>query len=137
MRLRLLASGLVFFAVALVLAALPVVAHGHNTPDPNQACTITGTSGADLLVGTSGADVICGRGGADIVTAHAGNDVVNGGRGADTIYGDAGRDTVLGGRGNDDLYVRDSEHDHAYGGPGSDYARVDTPLDTLRSVEST
>jgi Ca2+-binding RTX toxin-like protein len=134
---RFLFSGLVFFAVALLLAALPVVAHGHNTPSAGLPCTVVGTSGADLLEGTSGQDVICGRGGADIITAKGGDDVVRGGRGADTIYGDSGNDTLAGGRGNDDIYARDSAHDHVLGGAGSDYARVDNPLDTLKSVEST
>ena len=137
MRVRFLLSGLTLFAIAVVMAALPVVAHGHNVPSKNQPCTISGTGGADVLTGTSGADVICGFGGADIITAHGGNDVVKGGAGSDTIYGDTGRDVLLGGRGNDSLYARDSEHDHLYGGRGSDYGRVDNPLDTRRSVEST
>lgn len=136
-RLRFLVSGLAFFGAVLLLGALPVVAHGHNTPSASLACTIVGTSGPDLLQGTSGQDVICGRGGADIITAKGGNDVVKGGRGADTIYGDTGHDTLLGQRGNDDIYARDSTHDHVLGGPGSDYARVDNPLDTLSSIEST
>jgi hypothetical protein len=137
MRLRFLVSGLGFFGAAVLVAVLPVVAHGHSTPSAELACTIVGTSGADLLEGTSGADVICGRGGADVITAKGGNDVVKGGGGADTIYGDSGRDNLLGQRGNDDIYARDSTHDHVVGGPGSDYARVDNPLDTLSSVEST
>jgi Ca2+-binding RTX toxin-like protein len=136
MRLRFLVSGLAFFGVALLLAVLPVVAQGHNTPPTDLACTIEGTSGPDLLQGTSGADVICGFGGADTITAKGGNDLVKGGGGSDVIYGDTGRDTLVGGRGNDRLYARDSEHDHVDGRTGSDYARVDNPLDTLRSIES-
>lgn len=137
MRVRFLISGLVFFGFAVLLAVLPVVAQGHNTPSASQPCTVAGTSGADLLEGTNGPDVICGYGSADTITARGGNDVVKGGRGPDVIYGDTGRDTLLGGRGNDRIYARDSEHDHVYGGPGSDYARVDNPLDTIRGVEST
>jgi Ca2+-binding RTX toxin-like protein len=52
------------------------------------------------------------------------------------MYGGTGRDVLYGGRGNDRLYARDSQHDHGHGGRGSDYARVDTPLDSVYSVES-
>ena len=137
MRLRFLVSGLAFLGLLLLLAALPVVAQGHNTPAKDKPCTITGTNGPNLLEGTGGPDVICGRGGDDVITAKGGNDVVRGGGGDDTIYGDGGRDTLLGGRGNDSIYARDSQHDHLYGGPGSDYGRVDNPLDSLSSIEST
>ena len=133
MRLRFLVSGLTFFGLLLLVAALPLVAHGGGAP----ACTIPGTSEPDLLKGTSGADVICGRGGADVITAAGGNDIVRGGGGADTIYGDTGQDQLYGQKGEDRIYARDSQRDHLYGGPGSDYGRVDNPLDVLRSIEST
>jgi Ca2+-binding RTX toxin-like protein len=80
MKVRFLASGLVFFGLALALAWLPVVAHSHG-PDTKQPCTIDGTGGPDLLFGTAGADVICGHGGADTITAMGGNDIVRGGPG--------------------------------------------------------
>jgi hypothetical protein len=71
MRVRFLVSGLAFFAVAFVLAAVPVLAQGGTAP----ACTIKGTNGGDLLIGTAKADVICGYGGSDIITAKGGNDI--------------------------------------------------------------
>jgi Ca2+-binding RTX toxin-like protein len=132
MHLRFLVTGLACFGLLILLAVLPVVAQGAAP-----ACTIMGTPNADLLTGTAGADVICGRGGADVITAKGGNDVVRGGGGADTIYGDTGRDRLEGNRGNDNIYARDSQQDRVFGGPGSDYARVDNPLDILNSVEST
>jgi Ca2+-binding RTX toxin-like protein len=133
MRVNFLVAGLAIFALLLLLATLPVVAKGGSHP----ACTITGTPGGDLLEGGNGNDVICGRGGSDIITAHGGNDVVRGGGGADTIYGDQGQDRIYGQKGDDDVYARDSQRDHVYGGMGSDYARVDNPLDVLQSIEST
>lgn len=59
--------------MASTLALLPV--HAGLT---DAGCTITGTSGDDLLRGTAGADVICGLGGADEIRGLAGNDVVYG-----------------------------------------------------------
>jgi Ca2+-binding RTX toxin-like protein len=136
MRLRFLVSGLACFGLLVVLAVLPVIAQGGSTPSPSAPCTIKGTNAANLLIGTAGADVICGYGGNDTITAKGGNDVVRAGDGADTIYGDTGRDWLYGGPGNDRLYARDSQQDHVNGGVGSDYARVDNPLDVLSSVES-
>jgi hypothetical protein len=40
MRLRFLASGLAFFGVVFLLAALPVVAQGRNTPGNDRPCPI-------------------------------------------------------------------------------------------------
>jgi hypothetical protein len=132
MRIRLLVSVLTFFAVVLVLAAVPVLAQG-STPIP---CTIKGTNGPDLLIGTAGRDVICGFNGNDTITAKGGNDIVRGGDGADVIYGDTGNDYLYGGPGNDRLYARDSARDHVYGGTGRDFARIDSPADLLYSVET-
>jgi Ca2+-binding RTX toxin-like protein len=132
MKVRFLLSGLAFFAVAVLLAVLPVLAQGGTAPP----CTIKGTNGGDLLIGTAGADVICGYGGSDIITAKGGNDIVRGGGGPDTIYGEGGSDHLYGGDGNDSLYSRDAVKDWDYGGRGSDYARDDDPEDVLRSIES-
>jgi len=82
-------------------------------------CTITGTSGRDILIGTRGDDVICGFGGNDIIIGRGGDDrifggdgrdILLGGRGDDALYGENGNDILLGGRGNDYLD----------GGPGAD-----------------
>src|SRR5687767_6043812 len=125
MSLRFLVSGLAFFGLLLALAILPMAARGGGgTP----TCTIVGTSAGDLLKGTANADVI---------TAAGGNDIVRGGNGADTIYGDTGQDKLYGQKGNDRIYARDSQRDHLYGGGGSDYGRVDNPLDVVNGVEST
>jgi Ca2+-binding RTX toxin-like protein len=136
MRIRFLLSGLACFAVVLVMAVLPVVAQGGSAVNPLAPCTIKGTNAANLLIGTAGTDVICGYGGNDTITAKGGNDVVRAGDGADTIYGDTGRDWLYGGPGSDRIYARDSQQDRVNGGLGSDYARVDNPLDRLSSIES-
>ncbi len=65
------------------------------------ACTITGTSGNDVLEGTSGDDTICGLGGNDTIRGLGGNDTLQGGNGSDTIEGGTGNDTVDGGAGTD------------------------------------
>jgi Ca2+-binding RTX toxin-like protein len=134
--MRLLVTGLGFFATALALAILPVVAQGGPIT-PNLPCTITGTNDGEILVGTAGRDVICALGGSDVITAKAGDDVVRGGDGADEIYGDWGSDALYGGRGNDRVWARDSQHDHVNCGGGSrDFTRVDLSRDKRVYCES-
>src|SRR5215208_5857749 len=50
-----------------------------------RACTIVGTSEADVLIGTSGDDVVCGLGGDDLISGGGGADVLDGGAGNDTV----------------------------------------------------
>ena len=70
-----------------------------------KACTITGTSGNDVLEGTLGADTICGMAGADTIKGMAGNDTIDGMGGDDTaLRGDGGADKMTGGGGADNLY---------------------------------
>jgi Ca2+-binding RTX toxin-like protein len=58
--------------------------------EPQDPCTIRGTSGNDVLVGTSGDDVICGYEGNDSIKGQGGNDTVVGGPGVDIVdYSDA------------------------------------------------
>lgn len=69
-------------------------------PDVHQACTIFGTSGADVITGTPGSDVICGLGGNDTIVGNGGVDSLVGGDGNDVLVGTAG-DAFLGGNGID------------------------------------
>lgn len=114
--------------------------------DDSVVCTVTGTSGADVLFGTRSADVICGLGGGDIIFALGGDDVVItgdaddvvflgagndvadvgggddlvwGSGGSDEIRGGAGADTLLGGRGADAIFGEGGD-DFIWGGPGND-----------------
>jgi Tol biopolymer transport system component len=82
-------------------------------------CTLSGTSGADVLTGTSGADVICGGGGADLIKGRGGNDTLKGAGGADILYGGLGKDELRGGKGSDSL-VGGSGADSLFGGDNND-----------------
>ncbi|MEZ5376910.1 MAG: hypothetical protein R2733_10400 [Acidimicrobiales bacterium] len=73
-------------------------------------CTISGTSGDDVLVGTEGPDVICAGDGDDTITALGGDDIV---------YGGAGWDTINGGDGNDTIYLG-PDAGAGYGDAGND-----------------
>ncbi len=101
-----------------LLAALGVILAAFllNIPSTQAAsrpaCTITGTSGNDVLTGTNGNDVICGLaghdtinglGGNDIIIGGPGNDVLSGGSGKDILHGNDGRDILRGAEGNDTL----------------------------------
>ena len=112
-------------AAAFATISLFVVRGGHAAPVTSPACTITGTSGADLLFGTPGRDVICGLGG---------NDVLYGGAGNDKLQGDHGRDVVRGGDGNDMIFAWDGFADRLNGGRGVDRAWKDK-LDRVTQVE--
>ncbi|MFQ5426172.1 MAG: calcium-binding protein, partial [Gaiellales bacterium] len=123
-------------------------------------CTITGTSGDDVLVGTRSADVICGLEGDDEIEGLEGNDVIYGGAGRDVIDGGGGQDRVEagagddrvagdagwdvldggegedwidGGRGSDRIFAADGEADVVDGGPGSNEAQLDA-ADTATAV---
>jgi len=102
-----------------VSAAAPAVAAAQP------ACTITGTSGRDVLRGTPGDDVVCGQQGDDIIFGGGGRDVLRGGRGRDILYGQAGADALYAGLGRGD---------ELHGEQGNDYldARDGAPFDLLR-----
>src|SRR5262249_53092480 len=78
------------------------------------SASLTGTSGADLIVGTHGNDVIDGLAGNDILIGSGGNDTIRGGEGNDTYvysFGD-GRDTIFDTSGIDHLSLDQSAIDH-------------------------
>jgi Ca2+-binding RTX toxin-like protein len=109
---------------AVLPAVLPVVPAGAagaadaaDRAAAELACTITGTSGDDVLVGGPGDDVICGGGGDDVLRGGAGEDRLVGGGGDDYLQGGrhddrlragTGDDDLRGGRGNDRLHARDA-----------------------------
>ena len=111
---RLLATALVLAAAAV----LPASSATAGTP-----CTITGTSGDDLLRGTNGPDVICGLGGDDRIRGRLGNDLLRGGDGDDNLFGNAGPDRLIGGSGSD-FMVAGRGRDRSFGGPGQDFSGV-------------
>ncbi|MBD0322684.1 MAG: hypothetical protein ICV72_04750 [Aldersonia sp.] len=85
--------------------------------------TITGTTGADVIVGSDFDETIRGGGGNDKICGRAGRDVLEGGFGADTMSGDWDGDTLRGGAGNDRLVANgpfQSGPDVLHGGAGDD-----------------
>ncbi len=93
-----------------VYAALPASA----LPTARATCTITGTSGPDVLRGTTGDDVICGLGGDDTLLGGPGADVLYGGQGDDVLIGGSGMDLVVGGPGTDSQPLKDDPLDGPY-----------------------
>src|SRR3954447_22607226 len=76
-----------------------VEARGGDFVD--EALTVLGGRGNDLITGGAGDDVLNGGSGDDTILGSAGTDTIFGGRGADTIDGGRGTDTEILGRGND------------------------------------
>ncbi len=109
-RLSILAAALVVVTGGVPVAAGVASAANHAAILEMPACTIVGTSAADVLVGTSSDDVMCGLGGDDILEGLGGSDVLIGGPGNDLLAGNFGNDQLFGHGGDDTLY----------GGPGSD-----------------
>jgi S-layer protein len=72
--------------------------------------TITGGSGADVLIGFGAKDTITGNGGADYLFGDANSDVLSGGAGDDELEGGLGADIQTGGAGSD-LFYFDSAAD--------------------------
>jgi hypothetical protein len=106
--------------------------HGRPPPDGtgggNLSCTLTGTSGDDVLSGTPANDVICGLAGNDQLRGADGDDTILGGDGKDTISGDRGRDRIYGNGGHDgtdggsgrDVLLGGSGRDRISGAAGRD-----------------
>lgn len=106
-------AALMLCSIATATAAHAAVSLGQATETRDSArarCTISGTSGDDVLRGTPKDDVICGFGGDDRILGGKGDDVLIGHAGDDTLIGGAGDDTLIGGAGDDRLL----------GGPGRD-----------------
>jgi Ca2+-binding RTX toxin-like protein len=65
------------------------------------ATTLTGGTGADLLVAGAHGDLLQGNAGDDMLLGGAGNDQIYGGAGDDTLFGAAGSNYLVGGTGAD------------------------------------
>ena len=88
--------------------------------DDVKAAVLKATDDADSITGYAGDDVIDGQGGNDNLYGNAGDDTLSGGEGADRLYGNAGNDHLKGQEGNDTLYGHDG-NDTLEGGAGNDY----------------
>jgi VCBS repeat-containing protein len=79
----------------------------------------SGTVPVTVTVGGSGKDTLTGGTGADLLLAQSNNDTLTGGDGNDLLCGDAGSDTLSGGTGNDSLGGGTGD-DSLSGGTGDD-----------------
>jgi hypothetical protein len=112
-----------------------------------QANTITGLDGNDLLVGGTLDDLLRGGLGNDTLYGNEGNNSLQGDEGNDTIFGGNGSNLIEGGAGDDTLYAVNSIYDYYYyywygtviesgnnivlGGDGNDYLLGGTKDDIL------
>jgi hypothetical protein len=83
------------------------------------------TENADTIQGGAGVDVINSLGGDDIIHSGAGADVIYAGNGNDTIYTEGGADAVYAGAGNDNIVVNTLEFMLIDGGLGFDTLTLD------------
>ncbi|MCF7986776.1 MAG: hypothetical protein K9L60_04335 [Methylovulum sp.] len=86
-----------------------------------QAVTINGSDGTDILIGTEVPNYILGQ---------AGDDDLSGGAGNDTIYGSYGNDVISGNEGDDKLYG-EQDNDYIEGNDGNDTLDGGLGQDTL------
>lgn len=105
----------------------------------DNAETINGTPGRDIILAGDGADtirggdgndVICGGDGRDRIRAGRGADLIDGGPQRDRIWGEAGADTIIGGTGSDRI-VGNNGTDTIEGMGGSDRIKAGPGDDTI------
>lgn len=102
---------------------------------PNQATTLIGGVGGDLLIGSDNlADTIVGNGSSDYIEGRSGNDVLIGGEGNDSIIGGAGNDIAQGDAG-DDIIFGDAGDDIVNGNAGNDFIHLGAGDDTADGGE--
>jgi VCBS repeat-containing protein len=89
-----------------------------------------------VTVGGSGKDTLTGGTGADLLLAQSNNDTLTGGAGNDLLCGDSGGDNVSGGAGDDSL-GGGSGTDRLTGGPGADRFSGGTGTDTATDFTTT
>jgi hypothetical protein len=99
-------------------------------------CTVAGDENANTLNGTTGDDVICGGGGNDTIRADAGADQVVAGRGVDNVNGGAGDDFLAGNSGGDTI-SGGADDDRIEGGKGNDVLSGKAGDDVLKGGQGT
>lgn len=103
-----------FAVVTTSDASTGFILNGSATVDSEVQSTtaslyIVGTDQADTLIGGEGDDVLIGGDGADAIYGTAGSNYLLGGAGIDTIYAGTGGDIIVGGVDRDFLYGGDGE----------------------------
>jgi hypothetical protein len=96
----------------------------------------SGTVPVTVTVGGSGKDTLTGGTGADLLLAQSNNDTLTGGGGNDVLCGDSGGDTLSGGTGDDSL-GGGSGSDRLTGGPGADRFSGGSGTDTATDFTAT
>ena len=91
---------------------------------------LVGTNQADSIYGYAGNDILSGQGGNDYLYGGANNDVLDGGPGNDTLYGRSGFDYLVGGPGKDRL-IGGTLDDGLLGGTGNDILLGESGKDIL------
>ena len=96
----------------------------------------TGTVQVTVTVGGSNKDTLTGSSGADLLLAQSNNDTLTGGDGNDLLCGDSGSDTLSGGGGDDSL-GGGSGSDRLTGGSGADRFSGGSGTDTATDFTAT
>ena len=106
------------------------VGQDYDTPQPYYVLALIGTDEADTIYGYGGHDLIRSGDGVDVIYGGAGNDDARGGDDDDTLYGGAGNDRLSGERGDDIIYGGDGD-DILSGRTGDDAIYGDAGDDTV------
>ncbi|MEL6793298.1 MAG: fasciclin domain-containing protein, partial [Pseudomonadota bacterium] len=85
----------------------------------NEATTLIGTRGDDVIDASDRSSLIIGLRGDDALSGGLGDDAIFGGRGDDTLTGDGGADILRAGRGDDEVEAGAGD-DFVHGGRGRD-----------------
>lgn len=100
------------------------------------ADVLSGDAGDDTIFGGEGADSIDGGTDDDVIWAGADVDIVDGGTGNDILGGGTGADSILGGEGDDIIYAGAGEdNDHLSGDAGADTIYAGGGSDTVLGGE--
>jgi hypothetical protein len=99
--------------------------------------TLNGMGGNDVLRGTQEADSLQGGSGDDVLVGRGGNDTLQGGGEKNSYLPGAGDDTVVGGGGLDIVFYSGNRSSYSLGGCTKTLCTVQGPdgADTLRNVE--
>jgi hypothetical protein len=92
-----------------------------NRPSPDEALTVDGGDGDDVITGGDFNDLLIGGRGSDTINGGAGDDLIFGGRGKDAVNGGIGHDTAFLNGGDDSFVWNPGDgSDTIDGGSGTD-----------------
>lgn len=115
----------------VVIGGMGIDTMDHSGRSGNLTVTLNGTANDGLSGEGDNVDAtvenVIGGIGSDSLTGDAADNVLTGAPGNDTLFGKGGADT---------FFMRDGAADSAFGGPGTDAARVDGAINSTTGVES-